>query len=76
MTEQKKQRRERLSDRDHKRANRIGHTIYGLLQVLEEMYPVDLDLKIAMPAVKRFITTTAASEEEELGAESAPMAGS
>jgi hypothetical protein len=59
---EKKQRRERLSARDHQRAIDITNSIDILIGVLEQMYPTDLELKIARPAMQRFRRSASVSE--------------
>lgn len=61
---EKKTRRERLSARDHRRAVHIGNAAIALLGVLEQMYPTDLELRIAQPALSRFIDDTARTAQE------------
>lgn len=51
---QKKQRRERLSPRDFKRANLISNGVRVILTQLAEQFPEDVDLRIAVSAVQRF----------------------
>lgn len=66
---EKKQRRERLSPRDHRRAVTTAQAITMLVDTLEMLYPTDLDLKIAAPAMQRFVDKTVA-----LGFEHLPIA--
>lgn len=61
---EKKQRRERLSARDHQRAVDITNSADILLGVLEQMYPTDLELKIARPALQRFRSSVSKAEVE------------
>jgi hypothetical protein len=62
----KKQRRERLSTRDHMRSIQIAHAAHELLSVLMNLYPNDMELRIAAPAVQRFIGDTDRTARNEM----------
>lgn len=60
---EKRQRRERLSARDHQRAIDISNSVDILIGVLEQLYPTDLELKIARPAMQRFRRAATTAEQ-------------
>jgi len=65
---EKKQRRERLSVRDHHRSVAVAGAAHNLLNVLQQLYPDNMQLLIALPAVYKFMgDTTKVIEQLEAG---------
>lgn len=69
---EKKQRRERLSSRDHNRANTTANAIGLLLDNLEQQYPSDVDLTLARRGIDAFKATSYQAAKAAQDGEAAP----